>query len=329
MVGCAGLNGGLAVALAQAPSSDLIEALGRLTPLDPAIEAALFRSAVLIVVLAALRAIALWVLHRRTTDIRVRYRWRKTITYTAVIVGTVLVGRVWYEGVANLATFLGLVTAGLAIALREPIVNLFGWVFITWRRPFVVGDRIQIGQHTGDVIDQRPFQILLLEVGNWVHADQSTGRLIYVPNGLVFSQPLANYTRGLQLVWDELDVPITFESNWRKAKDLLTEIVERHSAEPVRQAEEEMARASRRYMIFYTTLTPTVYTAVRDNGVHLTLRYLCPPRRRRGMAQALWEDILAAIAGADDIRFAYPTIRYYDHAREGSLPPPERPPAGT
>jgi small-conductance mechanosensitive channel len=310
-----------------APASNVIGALGRWTPLDPAIEIALLRSVILILVLVLLRAAALWILHSRTDDIRIRYRWRKSITYSTVLVGLLLVGGVWYEGVTRLATFLGLVTAGLAIALRDPIVNLFGWLFIAWRRPFVVGDRIQIGEYAGDVVDLRPFQILVLEIGNWVDADQSTGRLIHIPNGLVFREPTANYTRGMQLIWDELPVQITFESNWRRAKEILSEIVDRHARESLEQAEREMARASREYMIFYTALTPTVYTRVRESGVVLTLRYLCPPRRRRGMAQAIWEDILDAFETSEDIRFAYPTIRYFDRATEGQPTPRDRPSA--
>jgi small-conductance mechanosensitive channel len=310
-----------------APASNAVGALGRWTPLDPAIEIALLRSVILILVLVLLRAAALWILHSRTDDIRIRYRWRKSITYTTVLLGLLLVGGVWYEGVTRLATFLGLVTAGLAIALRDPIVNLFGWLFIAWRRPFVVGDRIQIGEYAGDVVDLRPFQILVLEIGNWVDADQSTGRLIHIPNGLVFREPTANYTRGMQLIWDEIPVQITFESNWRRAKQILSEIVDRHARESLEQAEREMARASREYMIFYTALTPTVYTRVSESGVVLTLRYLCPPRRRRGMAQAIWEDILDAFETSEDIRFAYPTIRYFDRAAEGQPTPGDRPSA--
>lgn len=285
--------------------------------LDPAIHGLVLQSVLLLLVILALRTIALRILRSRTDDIRLQHRWRKAITYTSVLLGVFLVGRLWYAGIANLATFLGLLSAGLAIALRDPVVNLAGWVFILWSRPFVVGDRIQIGTHTGDVIDQRLFQITLLEVGNWVHADQSTGRLVHIPNGLVFRDPLANYTRGMQFIWDELEVRITFESNWKRAKELLTGIVEQHGRETVEEAERQMINVSRQYLIFYSTLTPAVYTAVREHGVVLTVRYLCHPRRRRGMGQAIWEDILTAFGQADDIEFGYPTVRYYDHAAEG------------
>ena len=287
------------------------------TNLDPDTQWQIFRSLLLIIAVVVVRSLALRIMRSRVEDMRSRYRWRKTITYVTVIIGVLLVSRIWFEGVRDIATFLGLLTAGLAIALRDPIVSLAGWVFIIWRRPFVVGDRIQIGEHSGDVIDQRIFQIILLEIGNWVDADQSTGRLIHIPNGAIFKEPLANYTRGMQFIWNEIGVLVTFESNWKKAKELLTGIVGEHAREAVEEAEQQMLKASRQYMIFYSTLTPTVYTAVKDSGVMLTMRYLCHPRRRRGTAQAIWEDILDAFHDADDIDFAYPTVRYYDNAHEG------------
>ena len=70
-------------------------------------------------------------------------------------------------------------------------------------------------------------------------------------------------------------------------------------------------------MVFYTTLTPAVYTSVKDCGVMLTIRYLCKPRERRGSEQTIWEDILIRFAACDDIDFAYPTIRRYDNLQEG------------
>src|SRR5207247_865051 len=93
--------------------------------------------------------------------------------------------------------------------------------FILWRRPFEVGDRVQIGPHAGDVIDLGLFQFTLNEIGAWVNADQSTGRIIHVPNGKVFTDPVANYNKGFRYIWNEVPVVVTFESDWRKAKQIL------------------------------------------------------------------------------------------------------------
>jgi len=296
----------------------------QVTSLSPHTQRSVLISVLLVAVVMGARALALRIMRARIQDVRIRYRWRKTITYISVVVGFILVGRIWSEGIGELATFLGLLSAGLAIALKDPIVNLGGWLFIIWRRPFVVGDRIQMGDHAGDVIDQRIFQFIILEIGNWVAADQSTGRIIHVPNGLVFREPLANYTRGMQYIWNEIAVLVTFESDWKKAKQILDEIIQEHAREVVEEAERQMQKASRQFMIFYSTLTPTVYTDVRDSGVMLTMRYLTHPRRRRGTAQAIWEDVLTRFGEHDDIDFAYPTTRYYYNAAEGkpgTLPP--------
>jgi small-conductance mechanosensitive channel len=270
-----------------------------------------------ILILWAARRILLALVFRRVEDIRARYRWKKITSYVFVPAGILIVGRIWYAGFSSLATFLGLVSAGVAIALKDLLVNLAGWAFILWRRPFEVGDRIQLGEHAGDVIDIRIFQFTLLEIGNWVDADQSTGRIIHIPNGKVLTDVLANFTKGFQYIWNELPVLVTFESDWKKAKEILEVIAEKHGAHLTRAAEERIREVSRRFMIFYSALTPIVYTSVEDCGVLLTLRYLCEPRSRRGSAQAVWEDILIEFAKHDDIDFAYPTYRYYDNRQEG------------
>jgi small-conductance mechanosensitive channel len=272
---------------------------------------------VVIVIVAVLQRLVLALVYRRVHDVRARYRWRKTTTYFAVPIAILVIGRIWFAGFESLATYLGLVSAGVAIALKDPLVNLAAWGFIIWRRPFDVGDRVEIGGHAGDVIDQRIFQFTLLEIRNWVDADQSTGRIIHIPNGKVFTETLANYTKGFNYIWNEIPVLITFESNWEKAKAILSDLAERHAAHLTADVESDIKRVSERFMIFYTTLTPTVYTSVVDSGVLLTIRYLCPPRNRRGTSQALWEDILRAFAASDDIDLAYPTQRFYDNTAEG------------
>ncbi len=277
----------------------------------------LLASLIAVLLLVLIHKLVIKLIYRRRKDVRVRYRWRKTSAYITFGVGVILVGQIWFEGVQSLSTYLGLLSAGLAIALKDPLVNLAGWGFIVWRRPFGVGDRIQIGDYKGDVIDQRIFMFTIMEIGNWVDAEQSTGRVIHVPNGKVFNEVLANYSKGFQYIWDEIPVLVTFESNWRKAKDILLQIADRRGASLSKSAEERLRRAARKFMIFYSKLTPTVYTCVKDCGVMLTIRYLCEPRQRRMNAQAIWEDILDEFSKCDDIDFAYPTQRFYHNVLEG------------
>ena len=229
--------------------------------------------------------------------------------------------KIWFHGLGSISTVIGLMTAGVAIALKDALVSLAGWGFIVWRQPFSVGDRIQVGEVCGDVIDQRIFQFTLMEVGNWVHADQSTGRILHVPNGRVFTDVLANYSKGFQYIWDEIGVLITFESDWQQAKLILRDIVARHAEHLTAEAERRVREASMKFMIFYAKLTPIVYTSVEDSGVLLTLRYLTEPQQRRGRMERIWEDILREFAEHDNIDFAYPTQRFYVNGYEGKPGP--------
>jgi len=287
------------------------------TGLNIEVQNRLYLSILIIVVLWLIRFITYKIVCNKTENAQIRYRWQKGLTYITVIIGLLMVGRVWFAGMQSLATYLGLLSAGIAIALKDLIVSLAAWLFLIWRRPFSVGDRIQIGQYFGDVIDLRIFKFTLLEIGNWVDADQSTGRIMHIPNLMVLTEPIANYSKGFQYIWNEISVLVTFESDWKKAKEILKNIGSRHAEHLSSAAEKKLKEASKKYMIFYTTLTPTVYTAVKDCGVQLTIRYLIEPRSRRVSEQAIWEDILNEFAACDDIDFAYPTQRFYNNALEG------------
>ena len=290
----------------------LIEKLG-VTP----IETKLLLSLAIFMLLWGFRFITLQLVFMRISDPKVRYYWRNGIKYFTVTLGLILISTVWIRQVDSLATFFGLLSAGLAIALKDPITNFAGWLFILLRRPFDVGDRIQIGTHAGDVIDIRFFQFTINEVGNWVDADQSTGRIIHVPNGKVFIDSQTNYNQGFSHIWNEVGVLVTFESNWQKAKRILEEIVAKHCAHFTDDAQQKLLEASKKFMIYYSTLDPIVYVAVKDSGVMLTMRYFCVPNKRRVTEEAIWKDVLEAFHTCKDVDFAYPTQRIYYNLKEG------------
>jgi small-conductance mechanosensitive channel len=281
-----------------------------ITGLNPQFQSNLFTSIFIIFLFWLIRTIIIRIIWRKTEVVQQRYRWQKITTYVSVTLGILLVGRIWFEGIQSLATFLGLVTAGLAIALQDIVKSLAGWIFILWRKPFSLGDRIQVGNHAGDVIDVRVFKFTMLEIGNWVDADQSTGRMVHLPNSLVLTEVVANYAQGFEFIWNEIPVLLTFESNWKKGKEILRKIVSKHAEHLSETAEKRIKEASKRFMIFYKS-------TVKDSGVLLTLRYMIDPRRRRGSEEAIWEDILTEFAACNDIDFAYPTRRLYNNALEG------------
>lgn len=218
---------------------------------------------------------------------------------------------VWLRAVSHLTTIISVVGAGIALALHDVILSFAGWVSIIVRRPYQTGDRIQIGSTKGDVIDISAFHTVMMEVGNWVDADQSTGRIVICPNSAIFREPVFNYTKGFEFIWNEIVITVTFESNWQKAEQIMLVIAQEKAEEIRSEVAGKIRRMSRNYAIHYTHLTPIVYSIIADSGVKLTLRYLSKVRTRRGTTSGISRKILDAFATEDDINFAYPTYRIY------------------
>lgn len=273
-------------------------------------QAQLVLTVVWIVGLGLLRAVILAIVKRRISDTGVWYRTRKALSYTITLIGIVVIASLWLES-SGFATYIGFLTAGLAIALSDVLKNLAGWLFIVTRRPFRLGERVEIAGHKGDVVDIRAFRFTLFEIETTrVQAEQPTGRLLHVPNGLVFTEPVANYTEGFHYIWLEVPVLITFESDWEAAEELILGII--GGLSPDRS--EMMAAAELRatadvYRIGITTLDPVVYVSVRDSGVQLTARLVVEANRTRVIEEEIWKQFLRAIRGRPDIELAYPTIR--------------------
>lgn len=312
----------------------LMEWVQTLTGLSYESQGKILTSLVALFTIYLLRRIVMRVVVQKVDNPRLVYQWSKGSSQVAFVLAFLLVAMIWLEAIQSLGTFLGLLSAGVAIALKDLIASLAGWVFIMWRRPFQLGDRIQLGTQSGDVVDIRIFQFTLLEIGNWVDADQSTGRIIHIPNARLLTEPLASYTSQFEFIWNEIPVLLTFESDWMKAKGILEAILENKVGGVVAEAERAVKTATRKFLIHFHKLTPKVYTSVEDSGVLLTLRFICHVRKRRGETEEIWEAILAAFAEETNIDFAYPTARMYHNLLEGKtgarapLPPWGGPPGG-
>ncbi len=287
---------------------------------DAVIRDNLIASAVGFAVISVFRMGAVRLINRQIEDPRLRYAWRKWSGYVCYGLYALAMAVLWLPDIEGISTFLGLFAAGVAVVLRDPLVNLVAWLFILWRQPFHMGDRIQVGEHSGDVIDIGVFQFTLMEIGNWVDTDQSTGRIIHMPNGQVFRTAIANYSQGFKYIWHEIPVLITFESDWEEAKKILFTQVNNQAKHLSGTAEEHLRKAGHKYMISYSKLTPTVYTTVKESGILLTMRYLCDPRQRRGSEQTLWENVLREFAKNPAISLAYPTQRFFTTAVDVDSP---------
>ena len=277
--------------------------------LDPVIAGKSLGSIIVVIVVVVARWLVLRTIHR-TQEPEFSYRADKGLAYSAVVVAGIALTWIWLDAFNNLATYIGIVSAGIAISLSDLLKNIVGWAFILIRRPFKIGDRIEVGGQKGDVVDVRLFRFTMMEVGgHMVAADQSTGRLLHIPNGVVFTQPIANYTEGFEYVWHELEVLVTFESDWRLDRTIVEDAVKGHGIRSLETSAAELRQTARKYNIRIGSLSPIVYMTVKDSGVQLTGRFLVDPRKQRGADEAAWSAILDGFAAEDQVDLAYPTYR--------------------
>ncbi len=288
-----------------------------------------------IAVVMGIRAAVLAIVRRRDSNLQRIYQWRRISAWVAIFLAVPPIAAIWVSELRSIGTVIGLTSAGIAVALRDPLVNMVGWMFIVSRRPFELGDRIEIGDRRGDVVDQRLFDFSLMEIGAWVDGDDQTGRVIRVPNGKVFTELVTSYKGGyMNDIWNEVAIVITFESNWEAAKVIVEEISRKHGERHAAEVERLLRRRATEYLITGSRdLRPKVISSIVDIGVQFTIRYLCEAGSRRATAQVIYEEVLRAFAKREDIDFAYPTQRFYNNALEGKagarawLPGPQpRPP---
>jgi small-conductance mechanosensitive channel len=216
---------------------------------------------------------------------------------------------VWFDNPARLATFMGLVTAGVAFALQKPISALAGYLVILRGKTFGVGDRITMAGVRGDVVALRFTQTTIMEMGQppdvqsadpamWVHARQYTGRIVTVSNSKVFDEPIYNYSREFPYLWEEMRVPISYKDDRNRAEQILLETASRHTI-PIRElSEEALAELGRRYFVAPASLTPKVYWRLTDNWVELTVRFIAPTHGVRELKDSMSRDIINALDDA-------------------------------
>lgn len=276
----------------------------------------------IVVILSILRSISLRLIAKYTKNPRIKFNARKITLNITFIFGLFWILSVWVNEFQSLFTFLGLISAGVAVALKDPIVNIFGWVFIIWRHPFKVGDRIQIGDQAGDIIDIRMFQFSIMEIGNWVDADQYTGRIVNIPNAQVFNSQHSIYSTDFHLLWDELSITVTFESNFSRAKSVLEDIVYNYNNILTGDIKRNLDEAIAKYDLEANKFTAGIYTELKDHGVNFVMRFYFPYAQRRKAKHELIEQVIEAFSKYDDIDFAYPTTRFYNNISEGKKSKP-------
>jgi small-conductance mechanosensitive channel len=258
----------------------------------------IWRSVYVLVIAWILKQVSKRIIFRNVEDVHHRFNITRRTSRIITFVALSIVVMVWLDGknVPEIIKALSFLGAGLAIVLREVILNIVGWLQIVTRAPFQVGDRVEINNISGDVIDIRLMTTTLMEIRSWVDADQSTGRIMRIPNNWVFQFAVKNFTQGFDYIWNEITLHVTTDSDWNLARDIMTSLAQESSAIVEHQVKSQLKNMAQEYLVYYSTLTPFVYVTIADKGIRLTLRYLCKVRNRRGSEHAIMMRVLEEFA---------------------------------
>lgn len=248
-------------------------------------------------------ALAAAFFHRRS---RVAFWIKQGIHLFFVALLIIGLASIWFNNPARLATAFGLVTAGLAFALQRVVTALAAYLVILRGKTFNVGDRIVMGGVRGDVIELGFIQTTIMEMGQppaeqtddpamWVKARQYTGRIVTITNDKIFETPVYNYTREFPFLWEEMHIPISYQSDLKRAEEIILEAARHATAKFEDIGEKNLAELERRYYVHRSDLAPRVFLRLTDNWIELSVRFIVSEHNIRDVKNNMSREILAAL----------------------------------
>jgi len=242
------------------------------------------------------------------------YMTNKVINFTVVFLIVMVLMFSYIDNVSYLVTILGFASAGIAIALKDWFMSIFGWMVIVTSGSIQVGDRIKVTRNgleaVGDVLDISLFKITIREDITYTSytVNRRTGRIFFIPNNYIFSEMIANYTHsGLRTVWDGIDITLTFDSNHKKAQKIVKDILKHYSKGYTDITRKQLSKMRSKYQLRATGVEPRVFTFIEQHGMVISGWYLTNSYAALQLRSTMSPEILEAFMKEDDIHIAYPT----------------------
>jgi small-conductance mechanosensitive channel len=181
---------------------------------------------------------------------------------------------------SQFATTIGLVGAGLTVALKDFIVAFFGWLVLMGRNGIRLGDWVEINGVSGEVTELGMFHTVLLETGNWSDSGHPTGRRVTFTNSFAIEGHYFNFSTSGQWLWDELQVIVPLGRDPYPIVEAITQQVEQATADSARLAEQEWQRAVPAQRGKSFSGTPGVNLKPVVGGVEISVRYITRANER-------------------------------------------------
>ncbi|RDU69784.1 mechanosensitive ion channel domain-containing protein [Helicobacter brantae] len=252
------------------------------------------------------------------------YIANKIVNFANIIIIAIVLLLSYLNNITYLVTFLGFVSAGLAFAMRDLFMSFLGWFVIIIGGGLHVGDRIRVHRdnttYVGDILDISMTRITLLEdvTLNTYMETRRAGRIIFIPNNLIFTTIISNYTHGgMTTVWDGIDFTITFDSNHKRATEIVQEVARKHSKPHIESGKKRLLQLKERYSIKRISLEPRVFNMIEPNGVRISLWYQSNAFTILNLRSTISLEIIEQIGKEPDIKLAYPTTKIVNTGSDG------------
>jgi small-conductance mechanosensitive channel len=188
-------------------------------------------------------------LPRRFGRADARYKIRKFVVFSGYLSILLFLAFLFEDRLGRLSFAVGVVSAGVAVALQDVLASFAGAFSIGFSKLYAVGDRVQIGDTRGDVIDIGLLRTTLLETGNWVSGDLYNGRIVRIPNSAVLKGIVFNYSQGFRFIWDEIKVLFATSSDCQFARAMLLRVAKESIGEYLVEAQSSWKEMSDNYPI--------------------------------------------------------------------------------
>lgn len=232
----------------------------------------------------------------RIENISIRYKAQKGIEIIGyILIAILLLVTFTLDSVRDYTIIIGLFTAGLTFTLQELILSIAGSFYIFFLRVYKPGDRIEMNNIKGDVIDIDSIYTTIMEIGEWVNSDNYSGRIIKISNAFVFKGPIKNYSMDFPFVWDELNILITYDSDLELAKKTIMDGATELLSDYTNESKTNWAKMVQRYYIEDAKIDPSLAISLTDNWIALNLRYITDYKLRRSVKHRLFEKIERSI----------------------------------
>lgn len=252
----------------------------------------LLYSIVFYLILSIIRRLFNFINRKYVKDAKQIYIINKRNKRFFTIIYTIAIFIIWRKELKDIITLISFISAAITLAARDIIYNYFCGIYIKVTKPIKIEDRIKVGEMIGDIININAFNFEILEVD--VNTNQSTGKIIHIPNSQIFNSAIKNYNTAFKYIWDEISIAISLDSDFELAKEILLNLI--NNNEVIKniptKAKSEIRHSTSEYRIYYNNLTPIIYTKIQDNKIILNVRFLIHPKKQRNVESDIYEQII-------------------------------------